>query len=934
MAIALPGLDKLPDGSLRDFVSALHEIYDAAGQPAARLIAKGTAELPSEFPTVSHETVSATLRASALPAWQLVRSMLHVLTSMAPSEYVRSGLEHRMNRLWRQARRELQSQVPPAVVVAAQQRPPAAVPVIDIAPQAMVRSRPAHGFVGREELLAAMRSALDAGPDVRLVLYGPVGTGKTQTVLQFLQRHVDARRPVWWVPAGTVHTVHASLVLLAATLGVEQHHRTERTVRLVLERLESDGYPFLMVFDSFEGTELLRLVPNGGHVVITTRDPALGRDSSSVGIEVADLTFAEAHVLLRQHDPDVAAARIREVADTYGLTPLALKQVAAWSRATGTPLGGAEGVDAAERLTRVPADGYAYSASRALLMALDRLEAASRPALMLLEVLACFGAAPVSKQLLGRGLASSADALRGEVALNKAIAELLRHGLARLVDEGRRVEVMPLARLVVRRALSREETARAQGHAHALLVAADPGQPDGQSGPQALHGEIALHLGAAGLVDARDRAVREAVLHQVRHLQLVGDHARAEELGEEAYTRWRLDNDPSADDHLLLRVSHEWADALRSQGRYQQASELTRNAMSVLRADPAYGENHPHTLDVAGGRAADLRVAGEYRRAGELAEDTLRRCEVRLGERHWRTVASRHDLAVSLRFAGDFAAAEHHDRIALRQHRELFGDGDWRVHLSIAGLAEDLTGQGRYQDVVALVRSPVRAADIRAPTPERRWLIMAGRAVALARRSAGQAAEALKQLVELLAVCADVFGERHAWTLGVRMSRATTLHLLGHREVAVEEASLVYDEHRRTFGVGNPLTAVAGINLACALRGGGDRVHALRIDRASSRMLRNTVGREHPFAVAAAVNLASDHAGIEHQRRLIISRHAYHLARRVWGRENHPDVAAAKANYALDLAATTGISGLVASATWADATQGERVDCVVEPPLL
>ena len=70
MAIRLPALDQLPDGPLREFVVVLHDLYDLAGQPAARLITKDILALPRRFESVSHQTVAALLQGGPPPAWE------------------------------------------------------------------------------------------------------------------------------------------------------------------------------------------------------------------------------------------------------------------------------------------------------------------------------------------------------------------------------------------------------------------------------------------------------------------------------------------------------------------------------------------------------------------------------------------------------------------------------------------------------------------------------------------------------------------------------------------------------------------------------------------------------------------------------------------------------------------------------------------------
>jgi tetratricopeptide (TPR) repeat protein len=964
VAIPMPGLDRLPTGPVRDFVDALHDLYDAAGQPAARVIARATHSLPRGFETVSHETVSATLRASNVPSWGKVRSIVHEFARRTESDYDLRGLESRMKGLWQRARRVTQAGATGLGDPAAPARPSAAPAQarsfasrgVALPPTSGTLPPAVPGFVGRRALIASMHAALDSGQDVRLVLHGPAGVGKTQAVLHYLDRH-DPGIPVWWVPAGTVESARRSLIELAVSLGLEAHHRVERAVRRVLDLVESGVIPHLMVFDDLDAAHLPELVPNRGRVVITTRDHTLGHDGSSLGIEVGDLEPDEAGQLLRRHEPDAAAGTVDDIVAVYGRTPLALAQVVAWSRATGDTLAGNATTDPADRLTAGPVTGYPGTAALELLFAMDRLEAASRPALHLLNTLSCFAPAPVSMKLLSRDLAASADAggpdaPRDPLALSMAIVELCRHGLARLTGDGDRIEVLAPARLIARRAMSRDEFAQASAYSHALLATADPGWPDDQPAT-GLYREIAAHVRATRLVDSPDLRARRTVYHQIRFLYLSGDNATACELGEWADRRWR-GGDPADDDHLVLRTSQERANALRALGRYDEARELTLSAMSQLRLDPSYGENHPYTLAMTSSQAADLRIAGDYPRALRIDRETFQRCLVTFRpEDHQRTTMSGHNLAISLRFSGAFRDAEEQDRTALRRHQDTFGDDNWRTLLSINALAEDLNGQGRYQDVLGEVEPLVlriaqrHREEGRAPTRMDRGLILAHRAIALARRGLGRFEEALARLDEVHAECLALFGGQNQYALAVRMSRANTLHLLGRTDDAGAEAEQVFGDYRAMLGAANPLTVAAGINLANVLRARGDHAAALNIDRFSSEALREHVGREHPFAVAAEVNLASDYAQDSHPHRLAASRRAAELAKQVHPTD-HPDVIAAEANLALDLAAAGERSATAkrlqaiehlnsAYGTGHPLTErlihGARVDCVLEPPI-
>jgi tetratricopeptide (TPR) repeat protein len=948
LAIAMPGLDRLPDGPVREFVSAVHELYDAAGQPASRVIARATSDLPPSFDVVSHETVSATLRGSTVPAWEKVRSILWVLRSRAAYASDIGVPEQKWSLLWKAARHELQSvpvadpdrSAPSAPLPVRAHPPPSVVPAAPAPP------RPVPGFVGRRWLLQSMDAALAAGPDVRVVLDGPVGVGKTHAVLAYLDRHATDR-PVWWVPCRTEDTALASLLELAALLGVGGRHRAGRAVEAVLSELDHRRYPYLMVYDGLDDPGLLRLVPSGGHVVITTRDPALGDDGSAAGLKVPDLDHDEVDVLLRASVPDLDSERVRAVVEVYGRTPLAIQQVLARWRETGAPIGVVDGVDAADSLITAPLDGYGLNASAALILALNRLERERPEALTLLETLSCLAPVPVAKQLLPvRDVpAVAGDGLpRGEVALNELIVALRRHGLVRLTDDGGRVEVLPLVRLVVRRGLSGDDESAVMSRARALLVAADPGWPDDQSSAD-VYREIGAHVAATGLVRSTDIAARQAVHHQIRFRYLAGDSGAAAQLAEEAYRTWQAGNDPAADDHLLLRITHEWANALRALGDYERAADLTRSAMSQLRHDPDYGDSHPYVLALAGGRASDLRIAGDYRRAWEVDEETLQLSWTVFGENHPRTTMSLHNLAISMRANGEFVKAEATDRVALRRHTDMFGAENWRTLLSVNALAEDLDGQGRYEDVLTEVGPLAERFRSSSRVRGNRGLLLVQRSLALALRGMGRLAEALEMLETVYAECAALFGDRHENTLAIRMSRANTLHLLGRSGDAAEAAQSVYEDYSRLVGRHNPLTVAAEINLATALRALGEHQRALRIDIAGGEVLLDRVGRDHPFTVAAAVNLASDYASVGHPFRLDASRRAVATAVRAHVRRDHPDVLAAEANLALDVAISDPANAArrreqvrrqVVSRFGRDhyyavtVARGQRLDCVLE----
>src|SRR6185369_3823952 len=102
--------------------------------------------------------------------------------------------------------------------------------------------------------------------------------------------------------------------------------------------LESRLLGYLIVFDGVEDEEIGSVIPSiGGHVIVTSRNPALAHDSTSTPLEVPDFDLSEAIQFLRRRDPLLSGPRAESVAGVLGGSPLALEQLAALQAASGEP---------------------------------------------------------------------------------------------------------------------------------------------------------------------------------------------------------------------------------------------------------------------------------------------------------------------------------------------------------------------------------------------------------------------------------------------------------------------------------------------------------------------------------------------------------------------------------------------------------------------
>ncbi len=77
--IRMPDEQRLPPGPRRELVSALHDLYELAGKPAARTISACIRERDELPGTLSHEGVSSVLRGSAVPRWANLESLVRIL---------------------------------------------------------------------------------------------------------------------------------------------------------------------------------------------------------------------------------------------------------------------------------------------------------------------------------------------------------------------------------------------------------------------------------------------------------------------------------------------------------------------------------------------------------------------------------------------------------------------------------------------------------------------------------------------------------------------------------------------------------------------------------------------------------------------------------------------------------------------------------------
>lgn len=721
-------------------------------------------------------------------------------------------------------------------------------------------------FTGRSRLLQEMRDNLAAGSTLvqPQVLHGLGGVGKTQVVIEFAHRFMSDYDLVWWIPAQQSDLIAGSFADIAPELGIRRGESIDEAADAVREALRR-GRPYerwLIIFDNAEDPDLLEAhLPTGGHVIITSRNPAWAQIARPIEVDAFTRQESVEHLTRRVQAIDRSEAD--KVAQTLGDLPLAVELASAWLAESGMPVSEylqlldshLAGWLASDDVT---SKDYPSTAAATWRVSIDRLRQDWPAAVRLLELCSCFGPEPISMSLLYSDetlnhLLPYDSALQEKLVLGRVIREIGRYALARVDQSRSSIQVHRLVQAVIRDSLTEDEIEATEHEVHRILASGRPRQGDiDDPANWTRYNELWPHLRPSRAQECTEEIVRGLLVERVRYLWRRGEYDEGLAFAQPLRALWTDTRGP--DDRQVLYLRFHIANIARSQGDFRTALEIDEDVLA--RQTSAFGREYVHTLMTASALTADLSALGRFGEAISLARSTTDSFVAQYGEDHPLSLAAANNLALSYRISGDPFTALEIDRQTLRIREQVLTPDHPLTLSSAMNMGRDLREVGEYRESTMHLRSTLERFrhTLGNDFPD---TLRAANSLSISLRKSGQHDEAYDVSSTLLEEYALNYRPDHPDRLACQLNVACDLSARSQVEAALSLAEETTQAYAALFGTDHQYTLVSANNRAVYLRQAGQVTQGREYSESTLARMEHTLGEDHPLTLACAMNVGN-----------------------------------------------------------------------------
>jgi len=551
--------------------------------------------------------------------------------------------------------------------------------------------------------LAEIREALGSGRPAALTqaMTGLGGVGKTQLAVEYAFRYAGEYAIVWWLRSEQPAALAAEYAALAAQLGLPEKDAPQQPVVIAAVRAAlRHRADWLLVFDNANAPAEIReyLSGAGGHVLITSRDPAWGGVAQRVEVKKWPSAVAVEFLLQRTRQADAAAAG--ELARELDFFPLALEQAAAYIEATGNTLAGYRALFRTHALALLqrgtPGTDYPATVATTWELSFARLEAQSPAAAALLNLCAFFAPDDIPRDIITTHARFLPEPLRAAVgdalAFDDAVAAIRRYSLIEAGDAAT-LSLHRLVQAVIRNRLGEPgEKPWAEAAVKVVNAAFPFGSDDVRTWKEC--DRLLPHAIATTDFAEPRRAGLEAA---GRLLNQMGVYAwgRAEyATAKAAYERaLKIDEEAFGPDHPRVATDvNNLGTVLRDLGDLPGARAAAERALKI--DEKAFGSDYPKVAIRVNNLGNVLRALGDLPGAKAAYERALKIDEAAFGPDHPSVATHVNNLGGALQALGDLPGAKAAFERALKIDEKTFGSDHPNVAIRVWWLGTLLQASG------------------------------------------------------------------------------------------------------------------------------------------------------------------------------------------------------------------------------------------------